>query len=123
MVKKCLFYGFTMEEISKIKNLFKFINSKLEYITILNEDFDKTLNEVIENNNFSEEEQFDLDEKIVILGGMFPKELDVYYKILKNKISKKIIIASITENSINMKIADLFEHFKMEREYFSKNKK
>ncbi len=122
-MKKCLFYGFTIEEINKVKNLFKFINSKLEYITILDEDFNKTLNEVIENNIFSDQEQFNLNEKIVILGGMFPKELDVYYKILKNKISKKIIIASVTENSVNMKIGELFEHFKMEREYFSKNKK
>ena len=49
-------------------------------------------------------------------------ELCVYFKILKSKLSKKIMFASVTENSINMKIEDLFNEFKMEREYFKKNK-
>lgn len=122
-MKNCLLYGFNIDEISKVKNLFKFVSSKIEYITILNSDFDKTLREVIENNNFVEEENFNLKEKIVILGGMYPKEIEVYYKILKSKLSKEIIIASVTENSLNMKVEELFDHFKEEREYFRKNKR
>ena len=122
-MKNCLLYGFNIDEISKVKNLFKFVSSKIEYITILNSDFDKTLREVIENNNFVEEENFNLKEKIVILGGMYPKEIEVYYKILKSKLSKEIIIASVTENSLNMKVEELFDHFKEERESFRKNKR
>ncbi len=121
-MKNFVIYGFTKDEILKMKNLIRFVSSNINYITVCDEDFSKTLGEVIENNLFNEENNFSLDEKIVVFQNCFPKEIDVYFKILKSKLSKKIMFASVTENSINMKIEDLFNEFKMEREYFKKNK-
>lgn len=121
-MKNFIIYGFTKDEILKMKNLIKFVSSNINYITICDEDFSKTLGEVIENNSFNEDNKFSLDEKIVIFQDCFPKEIDVYFRILKDKFSNKIMFASVTDNSINMKIEDLFNEFKMEREYFKKNK-
>ena len=121
-MKRFIIYGFTNEEVSKMKNLIKFVSSNIEYINVENEDFNKTLGEVILEEKFNIQEKFILEEKIVIFQNVVPKELDVYFKILKDKLSKKIIFATVTPNSINMKIEDLFNEFKMEREYFKKNK-
>lgn len=121
-MKNFVIYGFTKDEISKMKNLIRFVSSNINYITVCDEDFSKTLGEVIENNLFNDENNFYLDEKIVVFQNCFPKEIDIYFKLLKSKLSKKIMFASVTENSINMKIEDLFNEFKMEREYFKKNK-
>lgn len=122
-MKNFIIYGFDQNSILKMRNLIKFVNSNINYITIRDNDLTKKLSEVIENNIFSEESLFSISEKIVIFHNCLPKEIDVYYKILKSKISSKIIFATVTENSINMCIQELFNEFKMEREYFKKNKK
>lgn len=121
-MKKFLIYGFSENEIIKMKNLVKFVSQNIKYITILDEDFEKKLLDVIENEKFVFQDKFLLDEKVVIFQNVVPKELDIYYKILKTKLNKKIIFANVTENSINMKIEDLFNEFKMERDFFKKNK-
>lgn len=122
-MKSFIIYGFDQNSILKMKNLIKFFNSSINYITIRDNDLTKKLSEVIENNIFNEENLFSINEKVVIFHNCFPKEIDVYYKILKSKISSKIIFATVTENSINMSVQELFNEFKMEREYFKKNKK
>lgn len=121
-MKRFIIYGFNNDEVSKMKNLIRFVSSDIEYVTVNNDDFNKTLGEVILNEKFNIEDQYILDEKIVIFQNIVAKELDVYFKILKNKLNKKIIFATVTPNSTNMKIEDLFNEFKMEREYFKKNK-
>ena len=100
-MKKFLIYGFSEDEIIKMNNLVKFVS---------------------QNEKFVFQDEFLLDEKVVIFQNVVPKELDIYYKILKTKLNKKIIFANVTENSINMKIEDLFNEFKMERDFFKKNK-
>lgn len=122
-MKDFVIYGFNKEEILKIKNLIKFVNPNINYITIRDEDSSKTLNEVIEQSYFNEEIKFLSEDKIIIFNNCLSKEIDVYLKILKDKLSKKIIFAMVTENSIKMKIEDLFSELRMEREFFSKNKK
>lgn len=121
-MKRLIIYGFKQEEVNKMQNLIKFVNSTMEYISVLNEDFNKTLGEVILNEKFKIEDEYILNEKIVIFQNITGKELDVYLKILKTKLNKGIIFATVTPNSTNMKICELFEEFKMEREYFKKNK-
>lgn len=122
-MKNFIIYGFDKNNITKMKNLIRFVNSSINYITVSDNDFTKKLGEVIENNVFNDENSFSIDEKIVIFHNCLPKEVDVYHNILKNKLSSKIIFAMVTENSINMKINELFDEFKMEREYFKKNKR
>lgn len=122
-MKNFIIYGFDKNNILKMKNLIRFVNSSINYITIRDEDFTKKLGEVIDNNIFSDENIFSTNERIVIFHNCFPKEIDVYHKILKSKLSSKIIFATVTENSINMVIQELFSEFKMERDYFRKNKK
>lgn len=122
-LKNFIVYGFSEEEIKKMKNLINFVSRNIEYITIQNSDFEKTLGEVIENKEFKIDSQFDFDEKVVIFNNVLPMELDTYFKILKTKLSRKIIFAKVTENSVNMKIRELFDEFKMEKEYFKKNNK
>ena len=51
-MKKFLIYGFSEDEIIKMKNLVKFVSQNIKYITILDEDFEKKLLDVIENEKF-----------------------------------------------------------------------
>lgn len=122
-MKNFIIYGFTQEEVNKMKNLIRFVSRSIEYITIQNSDFEKTLGEVIENKEFKIDSEFSFGEKVVIFNNLLPMELDTYFKILKTKLSRKIIFAKVTENSVNMKIKDLFDEFRMEKEYFKKNTK
>ena len=122
-MKSFIIYGFTQDEVNKMKNLINFVSRSIEYITIQNTDFEKTLGEVIENKEFKIDSEFNFDEKVVIFNNLLPIELDTYFKILKTKLSRKIIFAKVTENSVSMKIKDLFDEFKMEKQYFKKNNK
>ena len=121
-MKNFVLYGFSENDIFKIQNIVRPISSSINYITINDNDFSKTLGEVISEKKFEFQKEFMISEKIVIFQNIHPKEIDVYFRLLKNKISKDIMFASVTENSINMVIKDLFDDFQMEREFFKKNK-
>lgn len=122
-MKDFVIYGFNRDEILKMKNLIKFVNPNINYLVVRDEDFSRTLSEVIDERFFDDDVKFSLDEKIVIFNNCLSKEIDVYIKILKSKLSKKIIFAMVTDNSLKMKIENLFNDLKMEREYFKKNKR
>lgn len=122
-MKDFVIYGFNKDEILKMKSLIKYVNPNINYLIVRDEDFSKTLSEVINEKFFDDDIEFALDEKIVIFNNCLSKEIDVYIKILKSKLSKKIIFAMVTDNSIKMKIEDLFNELIMERDYFKKNKR
>ncbi len=119
-MRNFILYGFSEEEINKIKNTIKFISSSIEYLTVCNDDFDKTLKDIIDEKKFIIEDSYSLDEKIIIFNNIYPKEIDVYLKLLKKKVNRKIIFATTTENSLSMTIRDLFSEFLEERNYFNK---
>lgn len=121
-MKKIIIYGFSKDDILKMQNIIKFISSNISYITVSDDDFDKTLNEVINEGKFEFNNSFSLNEKIVIFSNIVSKEIDIYFKLLKKKISNKIMFATVTQTSINMKLTNLFNEFIEEREYFNKNK-
>lgn len=121
-MRSFIIYGFSQKEIESIKNLIRFISSNIKYITIEDGDFDKTLQDVIDEGKFSIDQEFVLEERVIIFNEIFPKEIDVYLRILKKKVNSKIIFATVTKNSVNMKIRDLFDEFIEERKYFNKNK-
>lgn len=121
-MRSFVLYGFSSKEIESIKNTIRFISSNISYITVEDNDFDNTLQEVINEGKFNSEQEFKLNEKIIIFQEIFPKEIDVYLRLLKKKVNNKIIFATTTENSLTMKIKDLFDEFMEERRYFNKNK-
>ena len=122
-LKRFIIYGFTLDEVSSMKKLVSFVSRSIEYITIQNNDFEVQLEEVVRNRKFKIDSDFDFDEKVIIFDGILLKELNIYYKILKLKLSKKIIFAKTTERSLKMRIKDLFNEFKMERKFLKKNNK
>ncbi len=122
-LKRFIIYGFTLDEVSSMKKLVSFVSRSIEYITIQNNDFEVQLEEVVRNRKFKIDSDFDFDEKVIIFDGILLKELNIYYKILKLKLSKKIIFAKTTESSLKMRIKDLFNEFKMERKFLKKNNK
>lgn len=121
-MKKFILYGFLEDEILKMKNILKFVSNNIKYITFDDDDFDKTLGEVIENEKFNMDGKYNRFDKVIIFQNIVSKEIDVYLKILKKKLSKNIIFATTTQTSIDMQISYLFDEFKQERDYFRKNK-
>lgn len=122
-MKKFILYGFLEDEILRMQKMVRFISNNIQYITFDDSDFNRILGDVIQDKKFDTHSKCSGGEKIVIFQNIVSKEIDIYFKLLKKNLNKNIIFATVTDTSINMKISNLFDEFKQERNYFRKNRK
>ncbi|WP_291571321.1 DUF3783 domain-containing protein [Clostridium sp. UBA4548] len=122
--KVILTFALDLEEIDTLNSHFEKQGAK-PCVIIENSMADKTLEEILEDNETTEVKREEPlpKEKIVIFNGFDDGTLQRAVTEVRTILSSRPILATVTPISMTMKFKDLLEHLVEEREFHRQNSK
>lgn len=117
--KMMLVYRFDFFKTNKLKEIAK--KNKLPDIKVVTDEMTSmTVKDIIQGYRFEIVQEKIPNESAIVFNNFDDRELDTAISEIRKKLGQKIILAVVTQTSIEWAFKDLIEHLIEERDFFKK---